>query len=115
MVILQLNSEQLSDLVQDAVRKVIRETSQNTAPPEPEQLLTVKQAADLLNLSIASIYGLTHRAVIPVCKRGKKLYFSRQELLDWIKDGRKKTAKEIDAEAERHLLQLNQTVRRRAA
>lgn len=115
MVILQLNNEHLSDLIQDAVRKVIRETLQKAAPPEPEQLLTIQQAADLLNLSVSSIYGLTHRAVIPVCKRGKRLYFSKQELLDWIKNGRKKTAKEIDAEAERHLLQLNRTAGRRAA
>lgn len=83
--------------------------------PEVADILTIKEAAELLGLSVSSVYGLVHKKAIPVCKRGKKLYFSRQELLDWIKDGRKKTAKEIDAEAERHLLQLNRTAGRRAA
>lgn len=80
--------------------------------PEVADIIAIKEAAELLSLSVSSVYGLVHKKVIPVCKRGKKLYFSKQELLDWIRDGRKKTAKEIDAEAEHHLLQLN---KRRAA
>jgi len=63
----------------------------NTNQPEPEQLLTVQQAAELLNLSVPTLYGYTQRAEIPVCKRGKRLYFSKQSLFEWIKDGRKKT------------------------
>lgn len=62
----------------------------NTNQPEPEQLLTVQQAAELLNLSVPTLYGYTQRAEIPVCKRGKRLYFSKQSLFEWIKDGRKK-------------------------
>jgi excisionase family DNA binding protein len=85
------------------------------AKPEAKDILAIKEAAELLNLSVSSIYVLVHKKVIPVCKRGKRLYFSKDDLLRWIKEGRKKTAKEIDAEAESHLLQLNSTARRRAA
>jgi excisionase family DNA binding protein len=69
----------------------------------PDQLLTIKQAAQLLCLSVPTIYGLVHRAEIPVSKRGKRLYFSKAELTQWIKDGRKKTTTEIAAEAEQYL------------
>jgi excisionase family DNA binding protein len=75
----------------------------NTNQPEPEQLLTVQQAAELLNLSVATLYGYTQRAEIPVCKRGKRLYFSKQSLFEWIKDGRKKTLAETATEAENYL------------
>ena len=75
----------------------------NTNQPEPEQLLTVQQAAELLNLSVPTLYGYTQRAEIPVCKRGKRLYFSKQSLFEWIKDGRKKTLAETASEADTYL------------
>lgn len=71
--------------------------------PEPDALLTVQQAATLLNLSVPTIYGLTQRAEIPVCKRRKRLYFSKQELTDWVRAGRKKTLAETAAEATQYI------------
>jgi len=56
-----------------------------------------------LNLSVPTLYGYTQRAEIPVCKRGKRLYFSKQSLFEWIKDGRKKTLAETASEAETYL------------
>jgi len=105
MIIVQLDSEQLSNLIQSSVRKVLKETPPQTVEPtdQPEQLLTVQQAAELLNLSVPTLYGYTQRAEIPVCKRGKRLYFSKQSLFEWIKDGRKKTLAETASEAETYL------------
>jgi len=68
---------------------------------EGEQLLTIKQAGELLSLSVPTIYGLVSKAEIPVSKRGKRLYFSKQELTDWIKAGRKKTNSEIEETAQK--------------
>jgi len=76
----------------------------NDPQPEEDKLLTIQQAAQLLVLSVPTIYGLVQRAEIPVCKRGKRLYFSKQELTAWIKAGRKKTVSEIDAEAHTYIL-----------
>lgn len=70
---------------------------------ETDELLTVQQAAELLNLSVPTLYGYTQRAEIPVCKRGKRLYFSKQSLFEWIKQGRKKTLAETASEAESYL------------
>ncbi|MCA6361699.1 MAG: helix-turn-helix domain-containing protein [Bacteroidetes bacterium] len=70
---------------------------------ETEQLLTIQQAGEFLNLSVPTLYGYVSRSAIPVSKRGKRLYFSKLELLQWIKDGRKKTAAEIKNEAESYL------------
>jgi excisionase family DNA binding protein len=116
MIIIQINSEQLRDLVQEAVRNVICEMSPNTAPqPETDQVLTIKEAAGVLNLSVSTLYGLVNRAAVPVYKRSKRLYFSKQELLDWIKEGRKKTASEINAEADAYIDRLTLNNRRCAA
>ena len=57
---------------------------------QPETLLTVEEAAKLLHLSIPTMYGKTHRNELPFMKRGKRLYFSRHELLEYIKAGHAK-------------------------
>jgi excisionase family DNA binding protein len=65
---------------------------------EADQLLTIEEAATLAHLSKATLYGLVSRSEIPCMKKGKRLYFSKQELTQWIKSGRKKTATEIAGE-----------------
>ena len=71
----------------------------NEPQPEPEQLLTIQQAGEFLKLKVPTLYGLVQRAEIPVCKRGKRLYFSKQELIEWIKAGRKISLAETESEA----------------
>lgn len=77
-------------------------SKESESQPEPDELLTVQQVASFLNLSVPTIYGLSQRHSIPVCKRGKRLYFSKQQLTEWIKAGRKKTIDEIVAESKRY-------------
>lgn len=72
--------------------------------PKDDKLLSVAEAANLLDLSVPTIYGYVQRQEIPVNKRGKRLYFSKQELTEWVKAGRKKTVSEIEAEAESFLI-----------
>lgn len=103
MIIIQLDSEQLFAIIQKAVSKAIVDSQQNPAiQTPPDEFLTIKQAAELLSLSVPTVYGLVSRAEIPVSKRGKRLYFSMAELMEWIKAGRKKTTTEIAAEAEQY-------------
>lgn len=67
-------------------------------------LLSIDQASEMLNLAKATIYSLSSTAKIPVIKKGKRLYFSRKELIDWLNTGRKKTVDEIQSEAQNYSL-----------
>lgn len=87
----------------NTIERLLQEQSQFPLQ-ESDQLLTVIEAADFLNLSVPTIYGYVQRQEIPVNKRGKRLYFSKKELTEWIKAGRKKTVSEIAAEAGNSLL-----------
>src|SRR5690606_25956499 len=106
MIIVQLDSEQLSNLIQSSVRKVLKETPPQTVEPtdQPEQLLTIQQAAEFLSLTVPTMYSKVSKREIPVMKRSKRLYFSRTELLEYLKDGRKKSNAEIEQEAKAYLL-----------
>jgi excisionase family DNA binding protein len=61
-----------------------------------EKLLSVQEAAEFLHLSVPTIYSKVSRGELPVMKRSKRLYFSRNELLKYVKEGRKKTIDEIE-------------------
>lgn len=106
MIIVQLDSEQLSRLIQSSVRKVLKETPPQTVEPieQPEQLLTVQEAAQFLNLTVPTIYSKVSKGELPVMKRSKRLYFSSTELMEYLKEGRKKSNAEIEQEAEAYLL-----------
>lgn len=75
----------------------------NTKPQQPQtavdELLTIEQAATLLHLSRPTIYRLVGDRAVPHSKRGKRLYFSRTELLTWAQSGRHKTVTEMAADA----------------
>jgi excisionase family DNA binding protein len=68
------------------------------------ELMNVQQVAEYLSLSVQTIYGLVHKMEIPNAKRGKRLYFKRAEIDDWISQSRRKTIAEIEQEASNYLL-----------
>lgn len=70
---------------------------------ETDELLTVQDTAKLLSLSVPTIYSLIHKGEIPVMKRSKRCYFSKVDLINYLKQGRKKTTSELEAEAEQYL------------
>jgi len=105
MIILQLNSEQLSSLIKSCILQVLKETPPQTVEPsdQPERLLTIHEAAEFLNLKVPTMYSKASKGELPVMKRSKRLYFSSTELMEYIKTGRKKSNADIGAEAEAYL------------
>jgi len=61
-----------------------------------EEYINITEAAKLLSLSIHTIYGLVNKNILPYNKRGRRLYFSKVELTNWIKEGRRKTKAELN-------------------
>jgi excisionase family DNA binding protein len=68
-----------------------------------DKFLNVKEAAEFLCLTKPTIYGKVSRGELPVMKRGNRLYFSREELTVYLKEGRKKTNTEVEDEAHTYL------------
>lgn len=71
---------------------------------DQDKLLTVTETAEFLNLSVPTIYSLVHHGVLPNNKKGKRLYFLKSELLDYVRSGRRKTNSEIRSEAVNYLV-----------
>jgi len=71
--------------------------------PNKDELLTIQQTAEFLSLAVPTIYSMVSRGELPVMKRSKRLYFSKVELINYLKQGRKKTFAETATEADQYL------------
>tara|TARA_Y100000385_G_C12724810_1_gene480213 strand:- start:105 stop:446 length:342 start_codon:yes stop_codon:yes gene_type:complete len=69
----------------------------------PEQFITIQEAAQFLKLTVPTLYSKVSRRELPVMKRGNRLYFSKYELIDYLKQGRKKSNFEIEQAAQNHI------------
>ena len=70
---------------------------------EKDELLTVQDAAHFLSLSVPTIYCLISKGELPVMKRSKRCYFTKRDLLHYVRQGRKKTLAESEKEADNYL------------
>ena len=65
--------------------------------PKP---LTLKEAAEFLDFSRSYLYRLTSQGRIPCYKpEGKRVYFDRAELVNWLKRNRIRPQEEIEETA----------------
>ena len=90
-----LSLHELELLILNQCRKALSENPAEPATP-PDELLTISKAAELLHVSVPTIYGYVHQRTIPHMKRRGKLYFSRSEIMEWLQSSRKSTVEEIE-------------------
>ena len=90
---------QAISLLHEKMNRIERLLAEQHPPQETEAILNVSQAAALLHLSVATLYTKVSGRDIPFSKRGKRLYFRRSELEEWVRQGRRKTVSEIRQEA----------------
>lgn len=64
------------------------------------ELLNVQEAAEFLKISVPAIYTKVSRREIPVSKPGRRLYFSKSKLIEWINASKLKTQNEMLIEAQ---------------
>jgi excisionase family DNA binding protein len=105
-VLSPIDPEKLISSISERVTANILKAVRNEQPPtdQPEQLLTIQEAADFLSLTVPTMYSKVSKGELPVCKRSKRLYFSRTDLMEYVKAGRKKSNAEIEQEAKAYLL-----------
>ena len=87
----------------DRIEKAI--TSLNTTNPIQvnNTPMDVKDLSEYLKLSVSAIYKLTSTSEIPHYKNGKRLYFKKEEIDEWIFSKRIKTRDDIENEAMEYL------------
>lgn len=73
-----------------------------------KEVLDFNETLEYTGLSASYLYKLTSNNGIPCyCPGGKKLYFNRKELDDWMLQNRRASKHEIEKNAENHIVNTN--------
>ncbi|MEI7492319.1 MAG: helix-turn-helix domain-containing protein [Bacteroidota bacterium] len=99
LILSPLSLKDLETLIYNQVRKALKESLPTSNDPVKDELLTIESAAELLSVTVPTVYGYVHQRAIPCMKRRGRLYFSKVELLAWVKSARRSTVDEIKANA----------------
>lgn len=100
LVFTQLSVPEIRQMLRQELERFFSENEKRTVQnvdAAPRQFLSIDEACSLLHLAKPTIYGLVSAGKIPYMKQGKKLYFSQQELTEWIKAGHSSGAEELTA------------------
>lgn len=101
----KLSFEEIPELLIELTAKIealeihFDQLKPNVAEQTQDEIMDVSETARFLKLSVQTIYGKVQSGEIPVMKRSKKLYFSKNELLAYLRQGRRKTNIEIQEAA----------------
>lgn len=88
----------------EALLTEIKQQPAAQANQPEDEVLTVEQAAVFLKLAKQTVYGLISKGQLPVMKRSKRCYFSKAELIAYLKEGRRSTHSEIASNADQYLI-----------
>lgn len=105
LVLSPIDPEKLIESISERVTaKILKAVNfERNSNEDPEQVFTIQQAAEFLNLTVPTMYSKSSKGELPVMKRGKRLYFSKQELTKYLQAGRKKFFADVAAEADAYL------------
>jgi len=76
----------------------LKESSKNV-----DEFMDIDQTASFLAMSKTTIYGMTHQRKIPYFKVGKRLFFKKSEIEQWIVSKRINTYDDLEKRAKEHL------------
>jgi len=86
------------------IEKLLNELTKNVNntkfKEDTDEIMTVEQLSTYLTIARQTIYGKCAAKEIPYFKTGKRVYFKKSEINDWLNSGRRHTTEELRQEAE---------------
>ena len=79
------------------IKAILLETSTKDGV---DSILTIQETSEFLHVQKQTLYSYVSKGVIPHHKRAGRLYFLKNELIDWIKSGNKR-AFDVEVEAKK--------------
>lgn len=86
----------------ESLLRIVKNDDKITVPIA--EVFNLNQAAEYVSLSKSAIYKKTSERNIPHFKKGKKLYFKRSELDEWLTESKISTHAEIEREADNYIM-----------
>lgn len=93
-------------LILDKLTEIANKLDEQNLLKKP--VINFNDACKYLDVSPSHLYKLTSARQIPhFCPQGKKLYFKREELDEWLLRNRQSTSQEAEQQVEEELAAIN--------
>lgn len=100
-VILTVRKEELEEIISRAVAHALVEKDEleKREQDTPDSgIMQTEQLCDYLKIRRSAVYQLTTYKRIPYFKRGKRVFFKKEEIDEWLRNGRKASVTHIEEE-----------------
>jgi predicted DNA-binding transcriptional regulator AlpA len=91
-------------MLQNSIEDLKSLILQRENPSSQDEVFDISQASEFIKFSKPTLYGYCQRNEIPYSKKGGKTFFFKSELIQWLKEGKQKTLKELSADADAYLI-----------
>lgn len=71
--------------------------------PDTDDPINIEDVVKLTGFKKPTIYSYVRNNEIPYSKKGSRLFFFKPEIIEWIKEGKQKTTKEIKGDVDNFL------------
>jgi excisionase family DNA binding protein len=110
-IILTLDKEELESIISRAVETALQSAGIGREETKPaDEGMLIMRSPDLckyLNMKMSTLYQLTHKKEIPFYKKRKMLNFKKEEIDQWLADGKQHTIREQNIVREIRIAQLD--------
>lgn len=88
---------------QKTVSRVENLLLQKETPQPEDEILDINKVVLFTGFSKPTIYGYCQKREIPHYKKGGKTFFFKSEIIQWLKEDKQKTLKELSEDADAYL------------
>jgi excisionase family DNA binding protein len=106
ILLTQLSSE-FRNVIKDCIRELLNESASDSQNQKDGEFLTPDEAAVFLGVPKSTVYFLTSKKKIPFSKRGRRIYFFKQDIIQWLRAGNQPTIAERLNNRSRYLNEVN--------
>lgn len=84
----------------DEVKQIKSLILESSTVQHGDKLMTISETSDFLHVQKQTLYSYVSKGIIPNHKRAGRLYFSQNDLIEWVKAGNKR-AFDVEEEAQK--------------
>ncbi len=95
IILTTFSKDEIQNLIENAVKTALNQKIIDN--DIVDTILDADQAAAFIGIAKPTLYGKCSEKLIPHFKKGRKLYFDKMELIEWLKSGKRKTIEDIHA------------------
>lgn len=95
-------ADKISKKIEKRLNLPINSTSSLNDKTEDE-FLNIDELSNLIGLTKPTLYGHVHRKTIPFIKKGKMLRFSKNDILNWLQEGKSQSNSDLEAKVNHYL------------